>query len=158
MKSLFLKQSKPHTIPVLGGVILVFTLVLLAEGKAGFGQILTMTAIGVVLLGYDISYEICKNLKHKWHFQLFGFTIIRKKLALFIPDYLVVFSALFKKDADWGPVAALGNKAKNGTYVIRLFKGNKHFTIWKPKSLKLTKEKALMAGKLLDVEVKIKKQ
>lgn len=158
MKSIYLKQSKATTIPILGWAILALTFLVVVNDNAEKSQIVIMTLLGLILLGYSISYEIRKDLNHKWCFQLFGITVFKKKLKLIEPDYIVVFSALFKKDADWGPVAALGNEAKNGTYVIRFFKGNTHFTVWKSKSLKTTKEKALNIGKLLDVEVKLKKR
>lgn len=156
MKSIYFKQSKPLTISILGIVILVLLIFLIIENNAGWSQIFIMCLIGFVLLGYSVSYEINDNLNHKTHFKLFGFSLFRQKLEMVFPDYIIVFSALFKKDSDWGPVAALGSQSKGGTYVIRFFKGNRHFTIWKTKNIESANKRAKEVGKLLNVEVRVK--
>jgi len=73
-----------------------------------------------------------------------------------VPDYITVFSASFKKDSEWGPVAAMGNQTRSAKYVIRFFKGNKHFTVWMSNSQALAKTKAMELGQLLQTEVRLK--
>lgn len=155
-KSIFLKQSKPLTLSILGGAILVLTLFLIMEGRAELAQISTMVIIGLALLGYSVSFEIKDNLEHKRHLKIFGVTIFEQKLASLSPDYITVFSALFKQGSEWGPVSALGGKRQSGNYVIRFFKGNRHFTIWKSKSLEAANAKAKEVGDLLKVEVRLR--
>lgn len=156
MKSIYFKQTKPLIASILGIVILVLLIFLIIENNTEWSQISIMCLIGFVLWGYSVSYEIKDNLNHNMHFKLFGFSLFRQRLEIVFPDYIIVFSALFKKDSDWGPVAALGSQSKGGTYVIRFFKGNKHFTLWKTNNLELANNRAKEVGELLDVEVRSK--
>ena len=156
MKSLYFKQSKPLTVTILGIVILVLLVFLTIEDRVAWSQIFIMSLIGFVLLGYSVSYEIKENLDHKIHFKLYGVSLFSQKLEVILPEYIIVFSALFKKDSEWGPVAALGSKSKGGTYVIRFFTGNRHFTIWKTKNLDLANTRAKEVGELLNTEVRLK--
>jgi len=154
---IFLKQAKPIMANILGVFVLILAVFLIYEQTAKMSQLLIMLLIVVLLLGHSTSYEIRQDLRHKKHFKLFGVTVFKQKLECIFPDYITVFSALFKKDAEWGPIAAMGKKGREGNYVVRFFKGNTHFTLWKTNSLDLANRKAMELGKLLNVEVKSKK-
>ncbi len=153
-KSIFLKQSKPLIANILGTFILLLMLFLLYNETAGLGQLFIMPVIGIFLLSYSTSFEISRKFKNKWHFKLFGITVFKQGLECIFPDYISVFFAVFKKDSEWGPVAAMGNQTREGNYVVRFFKGNSHFTVWRVDSLGAAKVKAIELGELLNVEVK----
>jgi len=155
-KTVFLKQAKPIIGNILGVFILILMLFLLYEGTAVLSQVSIMFFSSLVLVGYSISFEIASNLNHRKHFKLFGYTVFKQRLACITPDYITVFSAVFKKDSEWGPVAAMGNQTRKGVYVIRFFKGNEHFTIWESDSLELANDKAIELGRLLSTEVRLK--
>lgn len=156
INSLFFKQSKRLTVKILGAVILILTGTIIFDGAAPLSQIISMSSIGIVLLGYSISYEFRKDYINKKHFQLFGITLFKYKLDVLFPDYIIVFSASFKQGSDWGPVAALGKETKEGSYVVRLFKGKKHFTVCTSNSLASAKDKAGKLAALLNVELIVK--
>lgn len=151
------KQPKPITIKILGTVILLMTAFIGYGGTPPLGQMITMLSIGTLLLAYSISYEIKANFNNRRHFKLFGITIFKQSLDIAFPDYITVFSARFKQRSDWGPVAAMGKENSNAAFVVRLFKGNRHFTVFKTNSFDLANIKAEMLGRLLNVEVKGKK-
>lgn len=155
MTSIYLKQSKPPIANILGVFILLLVLFLLYEDTAGLGQMITVSCFELVLLGYSISFEISKVLKHKKHYKLFGITVFKQRLECIFPDYISVFSARFKTDAEWGPVAAMGSQTKEGSFVVRFFRGNSYFTVWKGAKLEMAKAKAIALGGLLNVEVRI---
>ena len=152
-KSIFFKQSKPSTVIILGTSIIALALFLVYEGTASLSQILTMIVLGLLLLGYSISYEFDSNLSHKRHIKLFGVSIFRSKLECIFPEYITVFLAVFKKGSDWGPVSAMGKETRDGKYVIRFFKGNTHFTVWKTNSLPIAVSRAAKLGELINVKV-----
>ncbi|KQC30623.1 hypothetical protein [Flagellimonas eckloniae] len=154
-QSLFFKQSKPITVKILGGFILLLTLALIYEGVAKSNQIIIMLVIGVVLLGYSISFELCNNFNNFKHFKLFGLSLFKQNLPSFSPNYISVFSASYKKGSEWGPVAAIGKHSINKEYVIRLFNQNNHFTVFRSNSLEKATTKATKLGTMLKVEVKI---
>ena len=154
-QSIFLKQAKPLIATILGIAFLVLILFLLYDGVAEYGQIVTMLMVSILLLGYSVSFEIDSKRNHKKHFKLFGYTLFKKRLTCISPDYISVFSAVFKKDSEWGPVAAMGSQTRKGTYVIRFFKGNEYFTIWQCDSLHLANAKASALGRLLNIEVRL---
>jgi len=61
---------------------------------------------------------------------------------------------LYKQETNWSSVSALGKETRKGIFVIRFFKSNKHFTVYKSNNLNLLKVKALESAKLLDVNLK----
>lgn len=83
-------------------------------------------------------------------------SLIKLKLDVIHPEYISVFAASYKKGSEWGPVAALGNENREKDYVIRLFKGRKHFTVYKAKSLSEARNKGAELAELLQVELKVK--
>jgi len=157
IESLYFKQPKPITVRILGIVLLLFTLYISYAGTPPLSQIISMATIGLLLVGYSISYEIKSDFNNKTHYKFFGITVFIQRLAIIFPDYITVFSARFKQSSDWGPVAAMGKETDNETFVIRFFKGNRHFTVFKTNSLKLANTEAEKLGLLLNVEIKGKK-
>lgn len=143
-----LKQLKPPIVNVLGFFILLLTLFLLYEQTADRGQLIAMLCICSILLGYSISFEISNSLKPKRHYKFFGITVFRQRLACIGPDYILVFSARFKKESQWGPVSELGKQTRADNFVIRFFRGNSDFTVWKGPTLEAAKAKAVALGEL----------
>ncbi len=154
MKSLFFKQEKPLTVKILGIALLILSLINLITNANKLNQTTTMFLIGLLLLSYSISYEIKKDYKNKKHIKVFGFSIIKLNLEIKFPNYITIFSAQYKQETNWGSVAALGNEAKKERFVIRLFKGNKHFTIYKKNKLEVVKTKAYKLSEFLNIDLK----
>lgn len=157
IEAMHFRQSKPLTVKILGVVILLFIGYIVYVGTPPLSQIITMSATGILLVGYSISYEIKADFSNKKHFKLFGITVFKHSLNLIFPDYITVFSARFKQSSNWGPVAAMGKEIGNTNFVIRFFKGSRHFTIFKTNSLELANTEADKLGKLLKVQVNRKK-
>lgn len=153
---LFFKQSKPLTVIILGVILLILATITIYEDVTKLEQIITMFCLGLILLGYSVSFEINENYNNKKHFKLFGITTFKSKLELFIPDYVTVFSSTSVKNTEWGPVAAMGSQTKDQSYVVRIFKGHQHFTLWSTKSYNLAKSKAEDLGNLLKIETHLK--
>ena len=152
--SLFFKQKKPLTVIILGIVLFILGGLVLVDNGNELTPPITMFSIGVILLGYSVSFEIRETLNHKRHFKLFGVTIYMSSLEFFAPEYIVVFSATYSKSSEWGPVSALGKENKENIFVIRFFKGSQKFTLWRTNSFELAKTRATNLGELLNVEVR----
>lgn len=155
--SMLFKQEKTITPKVLGFSLLLLTAVSMYSPKVPLSQIISMGAIGGVLLGYSVSYEICKHGLHFKHLKLFGATVLKTKLKFFNPDVIRAFPALFKNNFNWGPVAAIGKHNKGNKYVIRLFDGNRHFTVFKTTSFEAASTKARKLGYIFEVKTEVRK-
>lgn len=155
--SMFFKQEKPITPKVLGFILLLLTAVSLNSTKVPLSQIISMGAIGSALLGYSISYEICKEGVHFKHLKLFGLTVLKTELKSFNPDVIRAFPASFKSNFNWGPVAAMGKQNRTDKYVIRLFEGSRHFTIFKTSSFETASTRAKMLGEILQISTEVRK-
>ncbi len=153
MKSMLFKQIKPIKVKILGVFILCIIPYVVFQYDSPISQIMTMLLIGVVLLGYSVSYEIKKGFDNYKHFAIFGITIWRQKLNLDFPDYISIFGASFKQDNEWGTVSALGTQAKNDAIVIRLFHESKYFTLFKTNTYEIALTRAKELGELLNVEI-----
>lgn len=151
--SLYFRQTKPITAYMLGGLLIIVAISLMNGNDIVWSQIATLAFIALVLFGYSISYEITSDFKNSRHFKFFGLTLFKNKLDIAFPDYITIFAVSFKQGAEWGPVAAMGKNRNGDGFVIRLFKGNKYFTVFRTKSLKVAKEKALALSQKLGVEV-----
>jgi len=152
INSLFFKQEKPLTVKILGGLLLLLACIILVEDTFKIIQVVIMFSLSLCLLGYSISFEIRDSLDHKRHFKLFGITLFKQRLDVFFPDYIVVFSTRTTKSSEWGPVGAMGNTNKGSSFVIRCFKGNEKFTVWRTSSSEQAQRRAMELSQLLNVE------
>lgn len=155
-KPLFFKQKKPLTVWLLGSFLLLLTLYFIVSEEAPVSQLLVMSLLSIALLGYSISYEISPDFKNKIHFKMLGISVIRTNAEILFPEFIGLFSVRFKQGAEWGSVAAMGKERIGHTWVIRLFKGNKHFTLYRNNSLARAKKKATELSTLLDIELRVK--
>ncbi|WP_299259159.1 hypothetical protein [uncultured Aquimarina sp.] len=153
MKKLFFKQQKPLKIKILGILIFVLVGYLLLIGNSSLSQVLILLTIGVLLLGYSISYEVRVSFEVYRHLRFFNSTVYKVKKDLVFPEYISVFSALFTQDNEWGSVSALGTKEKHGSFVIRLFSENNKFTLFKTNNYETALLRAKELGELIDVEI-----
>ncbi|WP_291867328.1 hypothetical protein [Maribacter sp.] len=103
-----------------------------------------------------MTFEIGRDFNNYKHFKLFGFTLFKSKLSVAYPDYVIVFSAKYKQGAEWGSVAAMGKERKGDNFIIKFFRGNKDFTVYRTSSLEQAKEKALALSEFLGVEIRSK--
>lgn len=153
-KSIFFEQKKPVTVWMLGTIFLLLAAWNSVKDSGPLNQSIILGLIALILLGYSISYEIAADYNNKKHFKMFGHSLFKSKLALVFPDYITVFLAKFKSEADWGPVGALGKHRNGESYVIRLFTGNKYFTVYKSNSKQLAKDKATQLSELLAIAIR----
>lgn len=117
---------------------------------------IVLAFISFVLLGYSISYEVTKTYSTYKSIRLYGVLIFKQSVSIIYPDYITVFSTSFSQNADWGSVAALGKKRSNVFFVVKLFKGNKHFTIFKSTSYVDVDAKARELSEFINVPYKSK--
>lgn len=155
--SMFFKQEKPITPKVLGFVLGLLTVFSMNSPKVPLSQIISMGAIGGGLLGYSISYEICKEGLHFKHLKLLGLTVLKTKFKSFKPDVIRAFPVFFKSNFNWGPIAAMGKQNRTEKYVIRLFEGNRHFTIFKTSSFETASTRAQMLGEIMEITTEVRK-
>jgi len=153
MNTLFFKQQKPSKVKILAVLILMLDGYLLFKSYSTISQMLILFAIAIILLGYSVSYEIRKNFDVFKHLKFLGITIYKAKEDLAFPEYISVFSALFKQDNEWGSVSALGTQEKHSSFVIRLFNGNSKFTLFKTNNYQKAIVRANELSELLGVEV-----
>jgi hypothetical protein len=152
--SLFFTQRKPLTVKILGVVLLVFSILIFFEEGSRMLEYLIVLVLSSILLGYSFSFEISKDLSHKRHFKLFGITLFKQRLDVFSPEYIVVFSVTSGKSSEWGPIAAMGNTNKESSFVIRLFRENQKFTVWRTSSSSQAQRRAMELSQLLGVEIR----
>jgi hypothetical protein len=152
--SLFFTQRKPLTVKILGAVLFVLGCLVLLEDNAELTQIITMFGLNAILVGYSNSFEIRDSFDHKKHFKLFGITLFKQRLDVFSPEYIVVFSVTSGKSSEWGPIAAMGNTNKESSFVIRLFRENQKFTVWRTSSSSQAQRRAMELSQLLGVEIR----
>ncbi len=153
MKSVFLKQLKPQQATISGSVLLLLIPVLWYFKENSVDKILILLLIGLVLIGYSVTYEIQKGFENYKRIRLFGVTLWKQKLKVLFPEYISVFSTSFKKDNEWGTVAALGTKSVNENVVIKFFKGQKNEIVYKSSEYANALEKANELSVMLNVRV-----
>jgi len=152
--SIFFKQQKPLTAQILGGVLLVFTIWFIVSDAGSLSQLIVMPTIGLGLLGYSNTYEIAQDFINKKHFKLFGITLFSTKLPIAFPKYIVVLATKTKRSSEWGPISALGKEQQGESVSIRLINDNKHFTLYRTKSMSKATSLAKQLSALIDVEYK----
>jgi argininosuccinate synthase len=69
------------------------------------------------------------------------------------PEYISIFSASFKKDNDWGAIAALGTQQKSQNIVIKFFRGHNNEIVYKSNNYDQSLEKANELSTLLGIRV-----
>ena len=153
-KALHFKQKKPLTVIILGALMLLLVVYLIFNNSGPLNQKVILGILSIVLIGYSVSFEIGSDFINYRHLKIFGITLFKSKLNISFPDYLIVFSAKYKQGAEWGSVAAMGKQRGGDNYVVRLFKGNKHFTVFRTNSLEVAKTRATELSELLNIEIR----
>lgn len=149
MKYLKLKQEKPITVTMLG-------VLLMGLGLFSFTtliQFLVLNMLGIIVLGYRISYRITKEFMNTKEFSLLGIKLWSSKLSIQFPEYISVFGANYSKSNDWGPVSALGTQSETDKVVVTLFSANEKFTVYRSGKYEKSKHIAEQLSTLLDVEL-----
>ena len=149
MKSIFLRQYKNPRGFWFSFFLICFSFLTLPS----LVQFSVLFSIGLVLIAFNISYEIREDLIHKKHFRLFNFSLIKTKLILEFPDYISVFNLVQKSVNEYGPVSAIGTQSREGFFVIRFFKNNTYRTVFKTKKYNEVIAKSEALQKMLKVEV-----
>lgn len=151
--SLYFRQQKPITAYILGGLLLLVGISLLLAHRLVLTRAVVLFVIAFLLFSYSISYEINSEFKNSKHYKLVGLTILKIKMDMAFPEYITVFSARFKAGAEWGPVSAMGKARNSEGVVVRMFSGNKNFTVFRTKSSQEAKKKAAELSELLMVKL-----
>ena len=149
MTKIIFKQDKPTTV-VMMGVLLVLLSIISTSSIVDF---IFLFSIALLLLGYRVSYKILKDYNNKKTISFLGIPIINTTLDIIYPDYISVFGANFSKRNDWGPIASLGTNSNADKIVIRLFKENEKFTLFKSGKYEVTKKLAIQLSEMLKVEL-----
>ena len=122
-------------------------------GWGNWDQVLILLTMGILLIGFRSYYIISSEFKNKIGYSFFGLTFFKGKLNILSPDYISLFSINQKRSNEYGPVSALGSISKDSFFIIRLFKENKHFTIYKSKDYTEVRTKAVELSNMLNVEL-----
>ncbi len=147
------RQKKPTTVIVLGIFLAILAILIFLEDRTKLEQVIVMFCMSLLLLGYSTSYEMRGDYNHKRCFKVFGLALWKGKLDCIAPEYIKVFAATSVQRSDWGPISAMGSRRKAQDYVIRMFKGRRHFTLYRTGNLDLARAKGKRLGELLEVEV-----
>ncbi len=150
--NMLFKQDKPTTAKILGVCMFVVACIQLLY-KSNISELVALFLLSTSILGYSVAYEIRSDFKNKKHFRLFGFSVLELKLNCIKPDYISVFSASFNGGTGWGPIAAMNAKNGSKSYVIRFFKGNQYFTVFKSNSLTEVEQKGEELASLLKINL-----
>ncbi len=149
IEQIIFKQEKPQKVNYLGGAFL-----LLAVATWGqLTQMITLAGLGIICLGYSTTIHIHKDFRIYKMVSFLGASILKLRIKTDYPEYVSIFAASFREENEFGPVSALGTTSKHKDIVIRLFKGNKHITIFKTNDYLLAKEKATALSKMLEIEL-----
>ncbi len=149
MKQINFKQEKPTTVVILGVLLVLFSIFSANDLKS----FIFLLSIGLLLLGYRVSFKIAKDYNNKKVFSIFKVPLIITKLNILFPDYISLFGANFSKRNDWGTVSAIGTNSNADKIVIRLFKGSEKFTVYKSNKYEKSKELAEQLSRMLKVEL-----
>lgn len=149
MKSIYFPQTKPTTAMIIGYVFLIFSFFSFDQ----INQFITLFLLGILIVGYNISYEITSDFNNKKAYTFFGLPIIKFKFNLEFPDYISLFESSYSKSNTWGPVSALGTSSKADMMSIRLFSATQKTTIYKSGNYKKVEKKAKELSEMLGVEL-----
>lgn len=149
MTKINFKQKKPVKAVIFGLLFLLISIL----GSTGIVQFVVLLIVGLILLGYRITYRINKDFRNYKIISIFGISLLKLNLILAFPDYISIFGANFSRSNDFGPVAALGTQHKSDEIVIRFFNGSENNTIFMSDNYNLVKEKANALHEMLGVEL-----
>jgi len=153
MSAVLLPQSKPLQAYISGTLLLLLCPFVWYYNENSLEKIALVLLIGLVLIGYSVTYEIRQTFDNYKRINLFGITIWKQQLHLLFPDYISLFSSSFKKDNEWGAVAALGSKSKYQSAVVKFFKGQKNEIIYKSNDYTKALEKTNELSVMLNVRI-----
>ena len=153
MDKIAFKQEKPLKVKLVAGLLLVFGFFVWFIENAPTSQRIVLSILPVILFGYSVSYEITKKFKNQRVFSIFKIQVFKTTLKIDFPEYITVFGASFKQGNEWGTTSALGTTSKSDGFVIRFFKGNSKFTVYKTNNYELALEKAKQLANMLNVEI-----
>jgi len=149
MQQLIFKQHRPAKAWYIGGAL--FALSFLCWGQ--WNQVVTLASIAILIIGFESKYAINDENKNATIYGFFGIPLFKKKAKILYPDYISIFNTNQKSNNEYGPVAALGSVSKDAFFVIRLFKENNHFTLYKSKKYDQVYNKAEALSKMLNVDL-----
>jgi len=153
MKYVICKQEKALKGKILTSIVLVFSFFFLFNQTEPFLPRVILFVVALLIFGFSVAFKISKDFKNKKVYSFFSIPFFAVDLNLEFPDYVSVFSTSFKLSNEWSTVSALGTSEKHDRVVIRFFKDNRHYTVYKTKYYKLAVEKANELGEMLNVEV-----
>ncbi len=147
------KQEKALKGKIVTSIVLIFSFLFLFNETEPFLPRLIVFIITLLIFGFSTSYKISSDFNNQKLFSFFGIHFFSAKLDLDFPDYISIFSASFSLNNDWSTVSALGTKERHDKVVVRFFKGNRNFTVYKTGRYEAAVQKANELSALLNVEV-----
>lgn len=147
------QQEKPLKAKIVSIVFFIgVLLVLLIDGEPFLFKIVFLV-FSIFFFGYRITYKITNDFTNYKYISIFGFTLIRMKLRIEFPDYISVFATQLKVDNEWGAIAAMGTQEKHDKIVVRFFKGNSKFTVFRTNNYEDAIKKAKELSALLNIKI-----
>jgi len=153
MESVVCKQERALKGRIITIIIFVVSIIHLFMLSQPLLPRLVLFFIATLVFGFSVSYRINKDFKNQKLFSVFGITLFRSRLDLEFPDYISVFSGSFSLDNDWGAIGALGTKERHDKWVVRFFKENRKFTLFKTNNYQKAIDKGNALSNLLGIEI-----
>ncbi len=147
--SITFKQHRPVKAFYIGVPIIIVGFI----GWGNWDQVIILSAIGLLIIGFEKQYTISKDYINRVGYGFFGLQIFKKKTEILYPDYVSIFSINQKRSNEYGPVSAVGSVSKDSFFVIRLFQTNKYFTLYKSKNYNQAYDKAKELSKMLEIDL-----
>ncbi|NAS31604.1 hypothetical protein GTQ40_11525 [Flavobacteriaceae bacterium R38] len=155
MNSIAFKKHRSARAWYIGGSVSILGLL----GWGNWNQVIILGLLGVLIVAFGSHYIITSDYNNKHCYSFFGITFLKKRLEIIYPDYISIFTINEKRSNEYGPVSALGSISKDAFFFLRIFKENKHFTLYKSNDYHKVLSKGNELKAMLKIELidKIKK-
>lgn len=152
MEQMIFNQKKNIKEYIFGSLFMLAGLLVMLGSETFFYGILVML-VGIIFIGFNIKYEITKTYNNKKHISLFNIPLFKIKLDFPFPDYVSLFATQFTQSNEYGAVSAIGHDSKFKEVVIRLFKHNKHLTVYRTTNYQEALNNANFLKDMLNIEL-----
>ena len=152
MDQMIFKQKKNIKEYIFGSIFILFGLLAMLSSETLFYGFLVML-IGIIFIGFNIKYEITNTFNNRKHISVFSIPLFKTKLVFPYPDYVSIFATQFRQSNEYGAVSAIGHDSKFKEIVIRLFKHNKHLTVFRTTNYQEALNNANFLKDMLEIEL-----
>lgn len=130
MEEMIFNQKKNIKEYIFGSLFILVGIIAMLNSETLLYGIIVLIG-GIVFIGFNIKYAITKTFNNKKHISLFNIPLFKTKLDFPFPDYVSVFATRFTQSNEYGNVSAIGHDSEFKEVVVRLFKHNKHLTVFR---------------------------